>query len=150
MSAAAMMAGSLHPYAPSYSALPSNLHGGHRLPQHIATTGLETLAEGSHYALHQLQHPSMSGRQMLPSNGSQMKSRYDPYAVSQNASPGGLQRRDSAADNRGAIRKNSTSAPVRRRISRACDQCNQLRTKCDGKSPCAHCIGGLTSALLLR
>jgi xylanolytic transcriptional activator XlnR len=28
---------------------------------------------------------------------------------------------------------------VRRRISRACDQCNQLRTKCDGKHPCAHC-----------
>lgn len=30
---------------------------------------------------------------------------------------------------------------VRRRISRACDQCNQLRTKCDGKFPCAHCVG---------
>ncbi|KAK9473170.1 fungal-specific transcription factor domain-containing protein [Dipodascopsis tothii] len=28
----------------------------------------------------------------------------------------------------------------RRRISRACDQCNQLRTKCDGKQPCQHCI----------
>ena len=26
-----------------------------------------------------------------------------------------------------------TSGPVRRRISRACDQCNQLRTKCDGQ-----------------
>jgi hypothetical protein len=25
------------------------------------------------------------------------------------------------------------SGPVRRRISRACDQCNQLRTKCDGQ-----------------
>ncbi|KFA81817.1 hypothetical protein S40288_09944 [Stachybotrys chartarum IBT 40288] len=33
------------------------------------------------------------------------------------------------------------SGPVRRRISRACDQCNQLRTKCDGQHPCAHCIG---------
>ncbi|KAF1810428.1 hypothetical protein P152DRAFT_467847 [Eremomyces bilateralis CBS 781.70] len=32
-----------------------------------------------------------------------------------------------------------SSTPVRRRISRACDQCNQLRTKCDGRSPCAHC-----------
>lgn len=31
------------------------------------------------------------------------------------------------------------SGNVRRRISRACDQCNQLRTKCDGKTPCAHC-----------
>jgi hypothetical protein len=29
-------------------------------------------------------------------------------------------------------RGSTTSGPVRRRISRACDQCNQLRTKCDG------------------
>ena len=34
-----------------------------------------------------------------------------------------------------------TSGPVRRRISRACDQCNQLRTKCDGRHPCTHCVG---------
>ncbi|KAF2813087.1 uncharacterized protein BDZ99DRAFT_382708 [Mytilinidion resinicola] len=41
--------------------------------------------------------------------------------------------------------RSSASGPVRRRISRACDQCNQLRTKCDGKSPCAHCMEfGLT------
>src|SRR5699024_8851341 len=31
--------------------------------------------------------------------------------------------------------------PVRRRISSACDQCNQMRTKCDGKNPCSHCVG---------
>ncbi|KAF2129582.1 hypothetical protein P153DRAFT_385788 [Dothidotthia symphoricarpi CBS 119687] len=42
-------------------------------------------------------------------------------------------------------RSNATSGPVRRRISRACDQCNQLRTKCDGRKPCTHCIEfGLT------
>lgn len=42
-------------------------------------------------------------------------------------------------------RSASSGQPVRRRISRACDQCNQLRTKCDGKSPCAHCTEfGLT------
>lgn len=29
---------------------------------------------------------------------------------------------------------------IRRRISRACDQCNQLRTKCNGKTPCEHCV----------
>ncbi|CAN6635121.1 hypothetical protein TRVA0_015S00518 [Trichomonascus vanleenenianus] len=29
---------------------------------------------------------------------------------------------------------------VRKRTTRACDQCNQLRTKCDGMQPCAHCI----------
>ncbi|KAI9679308.1 MAG: hypothetical protein M1817_005328 [Caeruleum heppii] len=46
----------------------------------------------------------------------------------------------------GSVRPNmnegrrESSAPVRRRISRACDQCNQLRTKCDGENPCAHCV----------
>lgn len=35
----------------------------------------------------------------------------------------------------------TTPGPIRRRISRACDQCNQLRTKCDGKLPCQHCVG---------
>ncbi|PMD52658.1 uncharacterized protein K444DRAFT_187426 [Hyaloscypha bicolor E] len=32
------------------------------------------------------------------------------------------------------------SKPFRRKISRACDQCNQLRMKCNGQSPCAHCV----------
>ncbi|KAJ4990266.1 hypothetical protein SVAN01_04148 [Stagonosporopsis vannaccii] len=46
-------------------------------------------------------------------------------------------------------RSSRTSGPVRRRISRACDQCNQLRTKCDGQKPCSHCIEfGLTCAYL--
>ncbi|KAK9242721.1 fungal-specific transcription factor domain-containing protein [Lipomyces tetrasporus] len=43
----------------------------------------------------------------------------------------------------GARRKSSSSADgrsIRRRISRACDQCNQLRTKCDGQHPCLHCV----------
>ncbi|KAH6614046.1 fungal-specific transcription factor domain-containing protein [Boeremia exigua] len=46
-------------------------------------------------------------------------------------------------------RSGRTSGPVRRRISRACDQCNQLRTKCDGQKPCSHCLEfGLTCAYL--
>ena len=47
--------------------------------------------------------------------------------------------RDSDADGSNEIKDNS----VRRRISRACDQCNQLRTKCNGETPCVHCIGTL-------
>lgn len=39
--------------------------------------------------------------------------------------------------------RTAAGLPIRRRISRACDQCNQLRTKCDGKLPCQHCIGML-------
>ncbi|KAI5291306.1 hypothetical protein KEM54_005485 [Ascosphaera aggregata] len=46
----------------------------------------------------------------------------------------------STEHHRSSSRKASHSAPVRRRISRACDQCNQLRTKCDGQTPCAHCL----------
>ena len=35
--------------------------------------------------------------------------------------------------------------PERKRVTRACDQCNQLRTKCNGGAPCAHCCElGLT------
>lgn len=32
-----------------------------------------------------------------------------------------------------------SGGPPRKRTTRACDQCNHLRTKCDGKNPCAHC-----------
>jgi xylanolytic transcriptional activator XlnR len=46
----------------------------------------------------------------------------------------GRKRRESEIDS-----NDSNDGAVRRRISRACDQCNQLRTKCDGKHPCAHC-----------
>lgn len=50
---------------------------------------------------------------------------------------------DQSAISEAAQSKSGTGkdGPVRRRISRACDQCNQLRTKCDGKFPCAHCVG---------
>jgi hypothetical protein len=37
--------------------------------------------------------------------------------------------------------KSAANPPPRKRTTRACDQCNHLRTKCDGKNPCAHCIG---------
>lgn len=38
-------------------------------------------------------------------------------------------------------RKSKGSIPQpRKRTTRACDQCNHLRTKCDGKQPCSHCI----------
>ncbi|KAM4066754.1 fungal specific transcription factor [Hirsutella rhossiliensis] len=31
-------------------------------------------------------------------------------------------------------------APVKKRIGRACDRCNQLRMKCDGVHPCSRCV----------
>jgi hypothetical protein len=97
--------------------------------------GLDTLAEGSQYALEKLQ---LARQAEIPySKSASSDSRSDLAAFKL---PG---RRDSISDARTNIRKNSASASVRRRISRACDQCNQLRTKCDGQTPCAHCTGQL-------
>lgn len=39
---------------------------------------------------------------------------------------------------------------VRRRISRACDQCNQLKRKCDGQYPCACCSNSFLSCSYTR
>ena len=123
------------------------------------TVGLDTLAEGSQYALEQLQlsreaggvapndptAPLRSSSKDLSLYGDENQGQNDPnlqsalrasLSAGKPATP-----RDPLAEARSAIRKNSASAPVRRRISRACDQCNQLRTKCDGQNPCAHCIG---------
>ena len=44
-------------------------------------------------------------------------------------------------ENRRNDERTETSSSIRRRISRACDQCNHLRTKCHGGNPCAHCVG---------
>lgn len=93
-------------------------------------SGLDILAESSEYALGKSsRNPSFSGNNEHNVNGT--------------SGVGDLSQRDHLVD--GVSRKRpsmeSASAPVRRRISRACDQCNQLRTKCDGKNPCAHCVG---------
>ncbi|KAF8545205.1 fungal-specific transcription factor domain-containing protein [Trichophaea hybrida] len=61
-----------------------------------------------------------------------VKARHHPYGI--HADTNGRINRD------GQQMNGSTPGPIRRRISRACDQCNQLRTKCDGKLPCQHCV----------
>ena len=66
------------------------------------------------------------------------RSRHHPY--DQDTMAAGHQRQRSS-DLGAGDGKNTNTGSVRRRISRACDQCNQLRTKCDGKGPCAHCVG---------
>ncbi|KAF8456967.1 fungal-specific transcription factor domain-containing protein [Terfezia claveryi] len=64
------------------------------------------------------------------------KSRHHPYDAQRNG-----MNVDAASSGAGSSPSQSgTPGPIRRRISRACDQCNQLRTKCDGKLPCQHCI----------
>ena len=99
---------------------------------------LDALAEGySPYEMQQVQHHrnSHSLNGVKPS----IKHRHS-YSTSslENRSHG---QRDAPAGVSGGDRTaNGNGQPVRRRISRACDQCNQLRTKCDGKNPCAHCV----------
>lgn len=144
---------SLQPFAPSFSPFPSTQSLGMAPSQ---TIGLDTLAEGSQYALEQLQLSREAGNDAATATSStslrsssfskstdQSVSNPSGNHHSNNGPPSDFKssQRDPLAEARSAIRKNSTSAPVRRRISRACDQCNQLRTKCDGQHPCAHCIG---------
>ncbi|KAL4738426.1 Xylanolytic transcriptional activator xlnR [Aspergillus similis] len=119
---------SLQQFATATSFSPfSNSQSARMSQSQSQTIGLDTLAEGSQYVLEQLQLSREGGN-------SESNPAFKPSSV-----------RDSLAEARSMIRKNSSSAPVRRRISRACDQCNQLRTKCDGQNPCAHCIEfGLT------
>jgi hypothetical protein len=139
---------SLKSFANSYSPFPPQTK---RMTQ-SQTPGLDTLAEGSQYALEQLQlareagaaanTPTDSASSLADSKPPQ-HSQHLLYTESHNSGSGlkDSQSRDSLADARSAIRKNSSAGTVRRRISRACDQCNQLRTKCDGNNPCAHCVG---------
>lgn len=48
-------------------------------------------------------------------------------------------------------RKSKSMTPQpRKRTTRACDQCNHLRTKCDGKQPCGHCISANLECQYLR
>ncbi|KLU82093.1 transcriptional activator xlnR [Magnaporthiopsis poae ATCC 64411] len=117
-----MLSNPLHRFSP-YHALSSNtlMSNGHMSQGHMHTAGLDTLAQGSHYALQQLQQHVGVHNPHLTRAGPQMKHhRQHPYGP--------------------AARATGAAGPIRRRISRACDQCNQLRTKCDGQHPCAHCI----------
>jgi xylanolytic transcriptional activator XlnR len=125
-----MLSNPLHRFSP-YHTLPSStlLSNGHHPSSHLHATGLDTLAQGSHYALQQLQQHVGVHNPHLARPGPQQKHRQHPYGP--------------------AARATGVAGPIRRRISRACDQCNQLRTKCDGQHPCAHCIGKCSRGSLL-
>lgn len=135
--AQAAMLSSGHQYQSGYGYLGSG--GGntmtqqpdHNGPSHQGRmTGLDALAQGSQYALQQLRDSHA---------GQQDAHRRETYAGAKEDSSNG-QQQQYQHDQAGADVKSATGS-VRRRISRACDQCNQLRTKCDGKTPCAHCVG---------
>lgn len=151
-----MMSTSLHQYPSAFSHLPApNMvdHQQHHLAaQHMGHSPLDALAHTSQYASLQYHH----NRHVLPNGKALVKPHRLPYASGPIAP---RNQRDMLHERSG--RGSATSGPVRRRISRACDQCNQLRTKCDGrqryathhmsrvvcygtvltKDSCAHCIG---------
>ena len=106
------MSNPLHRFSP-YHALPSTtlLSNGHVQSSHMHATGLDTLAQGSHYAQQLLQQHVGVHNPHLARPGQQPKHRQHPYGP--------------------AARATGAAGPIRRRISRACDQCDQLRTKCD-------------------
>lgn len=115
-----MLSNPLHRFSP-YHAMPANtlMSSGHVPGGHLHATGLDGMP-GSHYALQQLQQHVGVHNPHLARAGPQQKHRQHPYGPQ--------------------ARATGSAGPIRRRISRACDQCNQLRTKCDGQHPCAHCI----------
>lgn len=118
-----MLSNPLQRFSP-YQTLPQPgmMSNGH-VPQQdsMHSHGLSPLGQQQQYGMqqmHQNVNPQSPQLARATSNGSK---RQQPYGASG--------------------RVTSTNGQVRRRISRACDQCNQLRTKCDGQHPCAHCIG---------
>lgn len=119
-----------HPHHHDGSTASLDSLGGYHLhsqPQYAAAA-----ANMMHHGLGELPPPIPSPGMHVPSKSPPTsypgKPRYQPYAQPQQ-------------QQQQQVRAPATgTGHVRRRISRACDQCNQLRTKCDGQHPCAHCI----------
>lgn len=133
-----------HHYPPMFGSLPTDLRSfpsGLASSQRIQTSGLEPVGDASPYSLHNIHQISLPGHGIGPTMKSPTKTRHHPYEALSSKAKDSRQR---------SIADDKSSAPVRRRISRACDQCNQLRTKCDGRSPCAHCVGRQAEVFELR
>ncbi|KAK7753309.1 Xylanolytic transcriptional activator xlnR [Diatrype stigma] len=115
-----MLSNPLQRFSP-YHTLPSTtLLSNHVPSSHLHAAGLDGFGHGSQYTLQHLQqHVGVHAPHLA--RAPQPKHRQHPYAGP-------------------TTRATGAAGPIRRRISRACDQCNQLRTKCDGQHPCAHCI----------
>ncbi|KAK8052051.1 hypothetical protein PG993_003436 [Apiospora rasikravindrae] len=126
-----MLSNPLQRFSP-YHSLPANtlLSNAHVPTSHLHAAGLDAFGHGSQYSLQHLQqHVGVHAPHLA--RAPQPKHRQHPY--------GGQ-----------APRATGAAGPIRRRISRACDQCNQLRTKCDGQHPCAHCIGRIWTRLRIH
>lgn len=121
-----MLSNPLQRFSP-YQNLPQStlMPNGHVPQNSMNHNDLDSLTQHSQYGIHQLHQGIGVSNPQLARSAPNSKQRHQPY------SPSG--------------RSSGANGQVRRRISRACDQCNQLRTKCDGQHPCAHCIGKLSA-----
>ncbi|KAK1023795.1 hypothetical protein LTR33_018005, partial [Friedmanniomyces endolithicus] len=113
----------------------------HLAQQQMSTAGLDTLAEGSQYHLLQLQQQQQQ-QQVQQQQQQQQLQQQQQAMVNMNGIKSVLKHRQSysaaSMDGMTPARRESISMgkggrgtngqPVRRRISRACDPCNQLRT----------------------
>lgn len=119
-----MLSNPLQRFSPYQNLPPSGLISHNHVSQnsmHHHNRSMDSLNPGSQYNMPQLHHHSLGvSNHQLVRPGSQPKQRQHSYPAS--------------------TRAGGSAGQVRRRISRACDQCNQLRTKCDGQHPCAHCV----------
>ncbi|KAI8656618.1 Xylanolytic transcriptional activator xlnR [Fusarium sp. Ph1] len=115
-----MLSNPLQRFSPYQNIASSNISPDGNVQQtQIQGNGLETLGQNHQYPIQPLSQPVSIQNPHLARAGPQTKNRQHPY---------------------GTTARGSGASGIRRRISRACDQCNQLRTKCDGQHPCAHCI----------
>ncbi|RSM20480.1 Xylanolytic transcriptional activator xlnR [Fusarium ambrosium] len=115
-----MLSNPLQRFSPYQNIASSNISPDGNVQQtQIQSNGLETLGQNHQYPIQPLSQPVSLQNPHLARAGPQTKNRQHPY---------------------GTAARGSGASGIRRRISRACDQCNQLRTKCDGQHPCAHCI----------
>ncbi|EEU34355.1 uncharacterized protein NECHADRAFT_96746 [Fusarium vanettenii 77-13-4] len=115
-----MLSNPLQRFSPYQNIASSNISPDGNVQQtQIQGNGLETLGQNHQYPIQPLSQSVSIQNPHLARAGPQTKNRQHPY---------------------GTTARGSGASGIRRRISRACDQCNQLRTKCDGQHPCAHCI----------
>ncbi|MCJ1293114.1 hypothetical protein MMC34_004667 [Xylographa carneopallida] len=134
-----MLATAHHQFSPMFSPMSPELKAfpaGSNNSQRIQTSGIDSMSGGPQYAVHHMQSIPMAGHDQVPTLKSPTRARHHSLQNAQLKAREGRRRNSEARSDE----KNGTSGPVRRRISRACDQCNQLRTKCDGRTPCAHCV----------
>jgi hypothetical protein len=122
------------PYQPSFGMMPQS--NPYPLPPLPAHHGIASYSQSPQYPVQSIPQPGFNSESTGRKRS--VSSRYGPYGDGTLGSTVGsahLSPTDGRTSSPGG------NAPVRRRISRACDQCNQLRTRCDGQSPCAHCVG---------